>query len=112
VALLRKVIGKRKAGPLLIAPTGKPWASGQHASAWFWHFVGAGVGIYQLKSYAISRMLAGGLDLATVASITGHRTPAVLLRYARVNQDRQLAALRVISGDRATPVLPIKAVNH
>lgn len=112
VELLRKAIGKRKAGAVLLAPTGKPWPSGQRASAWFWHCVGEGVGIYQLKSFAISRMLAGGLDLKTVASITGHRTPTVLLRYARVNEDRQLAALRVIAGDRATPVLPTKAVNH
>jgi hypothetical protein len=103
-ALLKKVIGRRKDGPVLLSPTGAPWLNGQRASSWFWHFVGEGVGIYQLKSYAISRMLAGGLDLATAASITGHRTPTVLLRYARVNETRQRKALKVLGG--ATPVLP------
>lgn len=55
-------------------------------------------GIYQLKRRAISRMLAGGLDVATIASITGHRTPAGLLTYARTNEDRQRAALAVLDG--------------
>lgn len=99
--LLRRAIGKRTTGRILA-----DWPTGQRASAWFWHQAGKGVGIYRLKSYAISRMLAGGLDLKTVASITGHRTPAILLRYARVNEDRQRCALRVIAGGRATPVLP------
>lgn len=104
VALFKKAIGRRRDGPVLLSPTGAPWLNGQRASAWFWHFVGEGIGIYQLKSYAISKMLAGGLDLTTAASITGHRTPTVLLRYARVNETRQRKALKVIGG--ATQVLP------
>lgn len=112
VRLLRAAVAKRAVGPVILDPDGRPWANGQRASAWFWHTVGKGVGIYQLKSYAISRMLAGGLDLKTIASITGHRTPAVLLRYARVNEDRQRVALKVIGGGRATPVLPKRVVSH
>lgn len=110
--LLRAAIGQRQTGPVLLAPGGEPWPSGQRASAWFWHTVGKGIGIYRLKSYAISRMLAGGLDLKTASSITGHRTPAVLLRYARVNEDRQIAALKVIGGRRAPQVLPKRSINH
>jgi hypothetical protein len=129
VGLIRRAIGRRKAGPLLLDPLGKAWTSGAKASAWFWHQVGAdtderdedkrkpAVGIYQLKCYAISRMLDLKLDLKTIASLTGHRTPAVLLRYARTNETRQLAALSALATyqvtDKSAPhVLPTKAINH
>jgi hypothetical protein len=126
--LLARAIGKRKTGPLLLDPLGKAWTSGAKASAWFWHQVGAdtgekdkekrkpAIGIYQLKCYAISRMLDLKLDLKTIASITGHRTPAVLLRYARTNETRQLAALSALAGIQVSQisaplVLPTQAVN-
>jgi hypothetical protein len=97
-ALLRRLArGRAKDELLLRDPSGEPWAGGGKASAWFWHQVGEGVGIYQLKSYAISRMLDRKLDLKTIASITGHRTPAVLLRYARTNETRQQRAIRAIA---------------
>ena len=108
--LLTRAIGKRKAGPLLLDPLGKAWTSGAKASAWFWHQVGRGehggapIGIYQLKCYAISRMLDLKLDLRTIASITGHRTPAVLLRYARTNEARQLAALSALAGIQVSQI--------
>jgi len=125
-ALLAQAIGKRKTGPLLLDPLGKVWTSGAKASTWFWHQVGTdtdepdktkrkpAIGIYQLKSYAISRMLDLKLDLKTIASITGHRTPAVLLRYARTNETRQLAALSALAKNRVTEkcapqVLPKKS---
>lgn len=127
-ALLGRIIGRRRRGPLLLDPLGKPWTSGAKASAWFWHQVGTdtdekdktkrkpAIGIYQLKCYAISRMLDLKLDLKTIASITGHRTPAVLLRYARTNEARQLAALSALAANQVTDksapqVLPTKAVN-
>ncbi len=112
--LLARLIGDRKEGPLLLDPLGKAWTSGAKASAWFWHQVGAdtdekdkakrkpAIGIYQLKCYAISLMLERKLDLKTIASITGHRTPAVILRYARTNETRQLAALSALAAHQAT----------
>ena len=48
------------------------------------------------KRRAITRLLAAGQDPATIASITGHRTPAVILTYARTNEERQQSAIAAI----------------
>lgn len=42
-------------------------------------------GIYDLKRYAITTMLARGIDAATVQTFTGHLTLAQVLKYARTN---------------------------
>jgi hypothetical protein len=90
------------AGPLLRRPEGVPWRSGQAIAEWWHHYVGKAVvpaapGIYQMKRYAITRMIQTGIDVATIASITGHRCPAVILVYARTNESRQTAALAALS---------------
>jgi hypothetical protein len=41
----------------------------------------------------ITRLLAQGLDVATIAGITNSRTPAVILTYARSNDTKQKAAV-------------------
>lgn len=48
---------------------------------------------YDLKRYAISRMLDRGLPPQTVALFTGHRTIGQVLRYARTNDELAKAAL-------------------
>jgi hypothetical protein len=42
-------------------------------------------------------MLGQGLDPKTIASITDHRDPSVILKnYSRTNEDHKLAALNAI----------------
>lgn len=95
----------RNAPPPFIDPgTGKPFASGWDIARVYRSCLGrsrwkAEPGIYSLKRRAISGMLGKGLDPATIASITGHRRPDVLVRhYARTNEERQTAALSAIFG--------------
>lgn len=115
--------------PFLIGHLRKPWASGREFSTWWHHYVvndhkawkaarkageqapqRRGAGILDLRRYAISRMMSATGDPKTVASITGHRTPSLLLNvYARTTEARQRAALEAI---RAPAVLPPHAVNH
>lgn len=114
--LLRRVVRGRPAGEhLLLDHNGQPWKTGQAIAQWWYDSVGRAVlgaksracGVYQLKRYAISRMLARGLDVATIASITGHATPTALLTYARTNEQRQRTALAALAaGSGATPVSP------
>ncbi|MEY2653906.1 MAG: Phage integrase family [Pseudomonadota bacterium] len=97
--------------PLLRDDTDKPWPSGNKAAQWWYSHVGRPTlpshpGIYELKRLAISRWLDAGVDLATIASITGHRTPSVLLRYARTNETRQATALAALA-PRVPPVFPL-----
>ena len=116
IALLKRVVrGRGPEEPLLLNHNGEPWGTGQAIAQWWYDSVGRAVlgansracGIYQLKRYAISRMLARGLDVATIASITGHATPTVLLTYARTNEQRQRAALTALAaGSGSTPVSP------
>lgn len=75
---------------------GKPWPLGRDFSSWFYKCVGDRRGIYQLKCWAITWMWAGGLDVETISSITGHTTDTVR-RYLRTNEEKQQAALAVIS---------------
>jgi integrase len=102
VDLLRALaVGRAQSDPLFPSHLGRPFDSGSAFSSWFTHSL-AGHGYYDLKRYAISRMLAGGVDAKTVASITGHRTVSLLLNtYARTNEDRQKAALLAIRGNGA-----------
>jgi integrase len=87
---------RKSESPLFIGHLGKPWASGSDLSAWLCHSLGCGV--LALRRYAITRMLDLGLDARTAASITGHRTPSLLLNtYARTNETRQLEAVEKIS---------------
>lgn len=87
--------------PFLDPRTGKPFPNGYEISVVYRSALGrsrwkAEPGIYALKRRAISTMLLT-LDPATIASITGHRRPDVLVRhYARTNEARQVAALAAI----------------
>lgn len=91
--LAKAAAGRADREPLFVNHLGEPWSSGQAFSAWFHHCVGKGTGIYRLKDRAITRLLAAGVDLATIASMTGHRDPVVLMRYAHTNEAKQAAAL-------------------
>jgi site-specific recombinase XerD len=104
---LRPLIeGQRPTCPIFRTVTGLPYLdpratrTRQRMPAWFRDLAaraGVKASIYDLKRLAVSRLFAAGADLATIASITGHRTPAVLLRYARTNEARQQAALQHIA---------------
>lgn len=109
--ILTTLIASRAPGaPLIQRPDGTAWVSGDRLSTYWYHQVGEHVtpdrpGIYHLKRRAISRMLAAGLDVATIASMTGHRTPAVILTYARTNDAAQQRALEALES-LACPAVP------
>lgn len=90
--------------PFIDPRTGKPFLDGWSIAVVYRSCLGRSrwkpePGIYALKRRAISTMLGRGLDAATIASITGHRRPDVLVRhYARTNEERQTKALTVIFG--------------
>lgn len=113
LAQLRPLVkGRDPAAPLFISHLGKPWGTGQAIAQWWYDSVGREVlgkrsracGVYQLKRYAISRMLNLGLDVATIASLTGHARPEQLLIYARTNEERQKVALEALAGAGVTQV--------
>jgi integrase len=99
VKLLRPLVtGRGIKERALLRPDGENWKDGDALSGFWYHQVGEWVcpdrpGMYELKRRAISRLLAAGMDVATIASITGHRTPSVILTYARTNDERQKAAI-------------------
>lgn len=117
VEVLRPLVaGRPAAAPLLLRPDGEPWKDGDALAIYWYHQVGEHVtpgrpGIYHLKRRAITRLLAAGMDPATIASITGHRTPSVILTYARTNEQRQAAAIAVLEKIGDTPVSPRKVVS-
>lgn len=61
---------------------------------------------HDLRHEAISRLFELGLSIPEVASISGHRTPAMLFRYAHANQEairqKLLGNQRVTLSDRPT----------
>ncbi len=117
VAILRPLMADRPlASPLLLRTDGKAWESGEALALYWYRQIGENVtpdrpGIYHLKRRAITRLLAAGQDPATIASITGHRTPSVILTYARTNEHRQQAAIAAIEMFGVPPVSPLKAVS-
>jgi integrase len=105
LALLRPLVeGRSPTAPLFLDHHGEPWGTGQRFADWWWKKVAPILkepslrGVYHLKRFAITRMLGLGLDVATIASLTGHRTPSVILTYARTNEERQTAALTALRG--------------
>jgi hypothetical protein len=66
---------------------------------WYWRHIGKPVcvpqlaGLYNLKRYAITRMLAQGIDPVTVAEFTLHLTLSQVLIYARTDSATARAAL-------------------
>lgn len=89
--------------PIHTGHLNRPWASGDEFAGWARQCLGTG--ILPLRRAAITRLLdhANG-DARTVASITGHRTPSLLLNvYARTNEERQTALLATIGGTYVTP---------
>ncbi len=83
--------------PIFISHLGEPWETGQSYSSWFGHSVAKGDGgIYDLKRYAITWLHAGGMDVPSIASITGHRTDTVLA-YLVSNEEKQASALAVMA---------------
>ncbi len=104
VPLLR---GRRAGDHLFRSHTGKPWSTGQAYSAWFHHSVGKGRGVYLLKRFAISLMHAGGLDVPTISSITGHSTDTVL-KYLATNDYLQQQAMTIIARNGVAGVTNVR----
>jgi integrase len=103
VAILKAL--RPKAGvPMFVGHLGRAWASGSEFATWWSHQIadGPGQGILDLRRYAITRLLEScSHDAKTVASITGHRTPSLLLNvYARTTETRQRSALAGLSGTK------------
>ena len=95
--------GRAPTEALLIGHLDRPWRSGSEFAGWLTHSCG-NLGVLDLRRYAISRMLALGLDAKTIASITGHRTVSLILNtYARTTDDRQAAALAALAGSPDVP---------
>lgn len=100
----------RPSGPLFLSHMGKPWKSGRQFSSWFQHTFH--VGNKQLKRAAISRWFARGLDAKTIASITGHRSVALLANvYAATNEHRQAAALATLRDHDPFPCVRVCPVD-
>ncbi len=55
------------------------------------------MGIYNLKRRAITDMLSRGIDVATVALFTGHKTLDQVLTYTLTNNEKAAAALKLIT---------------
>lgn len=100
----------RPAGPLFLNHLGDPWKDGRHFSSWFLHTFH--VGNKQLKRAAISRWFARGIDAKTIASITGHRSVALLANtYAATNANRQAAALGALRDHAPLPCVRVCPVD-
>jgi len=52
---------------------------------------------HDLRRTFISNMLGAGVDVSTVASIAGHKSPNVTMAYDRRNEDRKVTAAATIS---------------
>jgi integrase len=108
-------LGKDLDGPLFPHPQpgedGKPRAwkvergSARELCNWYKSTIakrlklGAQAGIYNLKRYAITKLLRSGVDPATVALFTGHLDLEQVLTYAKSNADLQRQALALLSGN-------------
>jgi hypothetical protein len=93
------VAGRKGSAPLFIRPTvdaGWVAQSSLGGSIPRWCADALGMKSYDLKRWAISRMLDRGLPPQTVALFTGHRTIGQVLRYARTNDEQARAALSVM----------------
>lgn len=88
--------------PLFLDPrTGTAWDLRGGISRWSRDHLKTKV--YDLKRYAISSMLDRGIPPQHIASFTGHRTVAQVLKYARTNEVRQRAALALMGKKLESP---------
>lgn len=62
-------------------------------------------GVYALKRVAITRLNAAGVDLRTIADITGHKTVTQVARYLRTSVSRTREALAKLAA--ANSALPM-----
>lgn len=105
IARLQTITAGRPAdAPLFLDPRAKeprgwePDAS-KRDSIIDWCRTQLGLKSYDLKRWAISRMLSRGLAPQTVALFTGHRTISQVLTYARTNDEKARAALALMAGN-------------
>lgn len=94
------VDGRNPDAPLFMRPTkdaGWTAQSSLPGSIPRWCKEALGMKSYDLKRWAISRMLDRGLPPQDVALFTGHRTIGQVLRYARTNDERARAALLIMA---------------
>lgn len=111
LALLRPLVEDRKPeDPLFIdSRYGVAFDAidGHTISLWFRDHMGEkdekgrkaqGEKVYNLKRYAISRLLEQGLPPQTIMLFTGHRTAAQVLKYARTSEEKAREALLSFPG--------------
>jgi len=98
VALLTECAkGKLPAAPLFARADGEPWDK----DAWKGPFKAAVIAAglpsdtvaYSLRHAVITDLITGGLDLATVAALTGTSVPMISKHYAHLQHDRAADAL-------------------
>ncbi|BCH02636.1 integrase [Mesorhizobium sp. 131-2-5] len=71
-----------------------------------------GLNFHDLRHEAISRLFELGLSIPEVASISGHRTPAMLFRYAHANNDVVRAKLTGECRPQALIVETASSADH
>jgi integrase/recombinase XerC len=85
----KRLAEKHPQGALFRRSRGKPWTP-PSVNSQFWRAkknVGGKVCLYALRHTWINRMLIGGVDAFTVATLAGHRDPSMLAKhYAHLSQ--------------------------
>ena len=95
IARLRWLVAKSSpTEPLFIDPrSGKAWGLTSAGVIDQWSRNHLRTKVYDLKRYAISRMLSRGIPPQDIAAFTGHRTISQVLKYSRSNETQQRLTL-------------------
>jgi integrase len=84
-----RLAAKHPQGVLFRNKNGRPWTP-TATGCRFWRIkakVGGKVSLYALRHTWMNRMLIGGVDAFTVATLAGHRDPSMLAKhYAHLSQ--------------------------
>jgi integrase/recombinase XerC len=89
VEISKRLAEKHPEGALFRRSKGKPWnpSAVNCRFGYIKQKVGAKVSLYALRHTWINRMLIGGVDAFTVATLAGHRDPSMLAKhYAHLSQ--------------------------
>ena len=87
--ICKRLAEKHPQGPLFCRQRGEPWnPNAVNCRLWkIKHKVGGKVSLYALRHTWMNRMLIGGVDAFTVATLAGHSDPSMLAKhYAHLSQ--------------------------
>lgn len=115
LALLRPIVaGRKPEDPLFIdGRVGKAFdavgAKGAGRTISLWCRDHLGEQVYNLKRYAISRLLEAMIPVKTIMLFTGHTTERQVYKYGRSNEEKQREALlRFPVAGEALPVVTVE----